>query len=253
MSCSAIMFSLFLTSPCPEGGSADLGEAVAEALARPQRPVEDAARDADRKPAEVLKLFDIKPGMTVLDVFSGSGYYAEMLDALVGEKGKVIAHNNEAYLGYIGEAFEKRHAGGRLARTETVISEVDDLQFEAKSLDAALLVLTWHDFLFEDATNGWPAIDEKLLLDKLCTAMKPGAVLGLVDHAANPGGDPAHVAKTLHRVDPGLVRNRFAGSCFTLEAEAGFLQNAGDDHTLSVFDPSIRGKTDRFVYKFVRK
>ena len=167
--------------------------------------------------------------------------------------GKVIAHNNKAYMSFVGDAHQKRHADGRLANTKVAISEADDLEFAANSLDAAMLVLTWHDFLFADADNGWPAIDEDLLLDKLCTAMKPGAVLGLVDHAANPGGDPAEVAQGLHRVDPQLVRNSFANSCFTLEAEGKFLRNKEDDHTLSVFDKSIRGKTDRFIYKFVRE
>lgn len=253
MNCSAIMFSLFLTSPCPQGGGADVNEAVADALASPQRPAEDIARDADRKPSEVLSFFDIKPGMTVFEMFAGAGYYTELLDSLVGTDGQIIAHNNEAYMSYIGDAHQKRHADGRLANTEVLISEADDLAFEPDSLDAAMLVLTWHDFLFADLDNGWPAVDTEMLLDKLCTAMKPGAVLGLVDHAADPGGDPAEIAKTLHRVDPQAVKDSFTQSCFTLAAETDCLHNAADAHTLSVFDDSIRGKTDRFVYKFVRK
>jgi predicted methyltransferase len=252
MSCSAIMFSLFLTSPCPQGGGADINEAVANAIANPQRPAEDIARDADRKPDKVLSFFEIKPGMTVFEMFAGGGYYTELLNSLVGEDGKVIAHNNQAYMSFIGDAHQKRHADGRLANTETILSEADDLTFEDNSLDAAMLVLTWHDFLFADVDNGWQATDTDLLLDKLCTAMKPGAVLGLVDHAANPGGDPAEVAQGLHRVDPQLVRESFAGSCFTLEAESSTLRNQDDDHTLSVFDQSIRGKTDRFVFRFTR-
>mgnify|MGYP001819924773 CR=1 FL=1 len=253
MSCSAIMFSLFLTSPCPQGGSVDANEAVANAIANPQRPAEDVARDTDRKPDKVLSFFEVKPGMTVFEMFAGSGYYTEILDSLVGEDGKVIAHNNQAYMSYVGEAHQKRHANGRLANTETVLSEANDLEFEEDSLDAALLVLTWHDFLFADKEQGWPAIDTGLLQDKFCAAMKPGAVLGLVDHVANPGGDPAEAAMTLHRVDPQQVKDSFAGTCFALDAEAKFLRNKIDDHTLSVFDPSIRGKTDRFVYKLVRK
>lgn len=253
MSCSAIMFSLFLTSPCPEGGGVEVNEAVTNAIANPLRPAEDVARDTGRKPDEVLSFFEIKPGMTVFEMFAGSGYYTEILDSVVGENGEVIAHNNQAYMSFVGEAHQKRHAGGRLAQTETILAEANDLEFEDKSLDAALLVLTWHDFLFADEEQGWPAIDTRLLQDKLCAAMKPGAVLGLVDHVANPSGDPAEVAKTLHRVDPQQVKDSFAGSCFALTAEAKFLRNKEDDHTLSVFDPSIRGKTDRFVYRFIRK
>ncbi len=115
MSCSAIMFSLFLTSPCPQGGSAEVNEAMAVQSPTHKGPAEDVARDADRKPSEVLSFFEIKPGMTVFDMFSGSGYYTGILDTLVGEEGKVIAHNNQAYMSFIGDAYQQRHANGRLA------------------------------------------------------------------------------------------------------------------------------------------
>jgi predicted methyltransferase len=252
MSCSSVIFSLFLLTPCSQSGGTDISEAVAAAVSNPQRPAQDLEADANRKPTEVLSFFNIKPGMTVFDMFSGGGYYTEILDSLVGDDGKVLAHNNQTYLSFVGDAYQKRHANGRLTHTDTIISEANELEFEANSLDAVLLVLTWHDFLFADPENGWPAIDEEHLLDNLCKAMKPGAVLGLVDHVANPGGDPAEVAKSLHRVDPQSVKDSFAQSCFKLEAEAEFLQTRQDDHTLVVFDPSIRGKTDRFVYKFIK-
>ena len=253
MSCSPIMFSLFLMSPCPQGGGAEIGEAVAAAVSNPQRPVEDTAIDTNRKPTQVLSFFEIRPGMTVLDLFSGGGYYTEMLDSLVGENGKVIAHTNEAYMSFVGDSYQKRYINGRLAHTETIVAEADDLELEKNSLDAAILVLTWHDFLFADPENGWLAINEESLVDKLCTAMKPGAVLGLIDHIANSGGEPGQVAKDLHRVDPQVVRDTFEKSCFSLEAEADFLRNSDDNHTLTVFDKTIRGNTDRAVFKFVRK
>jgi len=252
MSCSAVLFSLFLVSPCDRGGGDDISEAVAAAVSNPQRLTADIEKDANRKPARVLSFFEIKPGMTVLDLFSGGGYYTEMLNTLVGDEGKVIAHTNEAYIPFVGEIYQTRYADGRLAQTETIIAEADDLQLEKDSLDAAILVLTWHDFLFTDPENGWKAIDENLLLNNLCTAMRPGAILGLIDHVASSGGDAAQVAKDLHRIDPQLVRDTFTNSCFTLEAEARFLGNSDDDHTLAVFDKSIRGKTDRFVFRFVR-
>jgi len=252
MSCSSVMFSLFLMSPCTQGGGEDFSEAVAAAVSNPQRPAADIEKDANRKPAEVLSFFNIKPGMTVLDLFSGGGYYTEMLNSVVGEDGRVIAHTNEAYLSFVVETYQKRYAGGRLTQTEAIINEVDDLELGANSLDAAILALTWHDFLFADPENGWQSIDETLLLNKLCAAMKPGGVLGLIDHVANIGGESSQVAKDLHRIDPLLVKDSIENSCFTLDAEAGFLSNADDDHTLSVFDQSIRGKTDRFVFRFVK-
>ena len=252
MSCSAIMFSLFLVAPCPEGGGAEISDAVAKAVSNPQRPVEDVARDANRKPAEVLSFFNIEPGMTVLDIFSGGGYYTEMLNSIVGDQGKVIAHSNQAYMSFVGDAYEKRYADGRLAYTQTIVSELDDLKLEKNSVDAAMLVLTWHDFMFADPEDGWQAIDKTLLMDNLCSVLKPGGVLGLIDHAADSGGDPEQVAKALHRVDPQVVEDAFKDSCFSLEASADFLANPDDDHSLSVFDKAVRGNTDRFVFRFVK-
>jgi len=252
MSCSAVMFSLFMFSPCGSSGGNDISDAVEKAVSNPRRPAVDVTRDADRKPAQVLSFFSIEPGMTVLDLFSGSGYYTELLSSIVGENGRVIAHTNEAYIPFSGEIYQTRYLDNRLANTETIVTEANDIELEDDSLDAALMVLTWHDFMYSDPENAWQAVDEDLLLDKLCRAMKPGAVLGLIDHVAKPGGDTAEIARSLHRIDPQAVRDTFANSCFTLDAEGEFLRNSEDDHTLAVFDPSVRGKTDRFVFRFVR-
>ena len=61
------------------------------AVASESRPEADRARDAGRKPAEVLEFFGIAPGMTVLDMFTGGGYYAELIGTVVGDEGKVVA------------------------------------------------------------------------------------------------------------------------------------------------------------------
>lgn len=80
--------------------------------------------------------------------------------------------------------------------------------------------------------------------------MKPGAIVGVVDHVANPGGDTRAVVEKLHRIDPAILRADFERAGFVLEAESPMLRNPGDDHSLLVFDEKIRGKTDRAVFKF---
>lgn len=251
MTCTQALLSLFLLSPCNDGGVGP--EAVEAAVASPERPAEDVARDAARKPAEVLKFLGIEAGMAVLDVFAGGGYYTEILNSLVGEQGKVLAHNNSAYLDYVGPEIERRFAEDRLANSEQLIAEANDLTLADGSLDATLMILTYHDFLFGDEEYGWPDVDEAAFLETLCRAMKPGAVLGVADHVASGGGDANEVASTLHRVEPQRVVADITGACFDLEAESDILRNDTDDHTVSATSPEMHGKTDRFLLKFVRR
>ena len=111
-------------------------------------------------------------------------------------------------------------------------------------------MLTWHDFYYVDQENGWPPIDEALMVDTLCFALKPGAVLGLSDHVAVTGSDPTDTAQNLHRIDPERIRKDLESGCFRYEGEIDALRNPRDDHTRPMFAQGIRGNTDRVIYKF---
>ena len=99
--------------------------------------------------------------------------------------------------------------------------------------------------------DGWSKIDGPALLAELFAGMKPGATLGLIDHTA-AAGSPASTGGTLHRIDPEVVKREFATAGFVLEAESDLLRNPVDDLGKGVFDPAVRGKTDRFVLRFRR-
>ena len=252
MTCTQALLSLLLITPCTDGGTPAMDVAVAEALADPQRFAADRSRDHLRKPEQVLAFFEIKPGMRVLDLFSGGGYYTEILSLVVGPTGSVVAQNNQAYLDYMKDENASRYADNRLPNVERLITEADSMQLEDASFDATLAILTWHDFYYGGGASGWPAVNESALVDKLCSAMKPGAVLGIIDHVAQRDSDPALTGEELHRVDPERIKMDLAGSCFKLEAEAQFLRNPADPLNLVVMDPAIRGKTDQVVLKYRR-
>ena len=72
----------------------------------------------------------------------------------------------------------------------------------------------------------------------------------MIDHVANPGGDTRAVVEALHRIDPATVRADFERAGFVFAGESNVLRNPQDDHSKLVFDPAIRGRTDRFVYRF---
>ena len=221
----------------------------AAALANPSRLEGDRDRDAGRKPAEVLEFYGIAPGMTVLDMFSGGGYYAEIISHVVGKKGHVVAHSNSAYLNFVGEEFKARHAEGRLRNVDVLMAENNELVLDENQFDAIMMVLSYHDTFWVAPDRGWPAIDGPKLHAELLKGLKPGGVLAVVDHAAEPGS-PSESGGTVHRIDPAIVIADLELAGFVLAAENDLLRNPKDDYSLGVFDPSVRGKTDRFMLLF---
>jgi predicted methyltransferase len=221
----------------------------AAAIANDARPDTDRARDAARKPAEVLEFFGIEPGMTVLDLFSGGGYYTELIAHVVGPEGRVHAHTNDAYIAYVSDEFEQRYLDGRLANAEVLMAENNELSLEPGTYDAVMLVLTFHDFSVADAENGWPEIDVPALLAELNEGLKPGGIVGVVDHYA-AAGSGRETGSTTHRIDPAIVIEEMTAAGFVLEGESDALRNPADDYEKNIFDGSVIGKTDRFVMRF---
>jgi predicted methyltransferase len=213
------------------------------ALAHDRRPAEDKARDADRKPAEVLNFFGITPGMHVADMMAGGGFYTEILARYVGEVGKVYAQNNSIALKrFADKALGSRLKTAGLTNVVRLDRELEDPGLPEGQLDAVLLVLFFHD-------TYWMQVDRKAMLAQIYKALKPGAVFGIIDHAAANGSGSEH-AKTLHRVEESLLREELTAAGFVFDAESPCLRNSQDDRSTNVFLAQIRGKTDRFVQRY---
>ena len=95
-------------------------------------------------------------------------------------------------------------------------------------------------------------VDPAQVLRTVFNSQKPGGTMAVVDHVANPGGDTRAVVEALHRIDPATIRRDFEAAGFVFVGESDILRNPQDDHSKNVFDPSIRGHTDRVVYRFRR-
>lgn len=224
-------------------------QAVLAAEANTARPAADRARDRSRQGAAVLTFFRIGPGMTVLDLWSGGGYYTELLSHVVGGSGRVVAHNNTPYLEFARDDLAVRFAPGRLPNVERLLAENNQLDLPAGRFDAVLMTNVYHDIYFVDDKAGWPRIDGPKLLAEVFRSLKPGGVLGVTDHAALPGAPP-ETGGTLHRIDPALLKREITAAGFVLEAESDVLMNPTDDRTKSAFDPSVQGRTEQVVLRF---
>lgn len=221
----------------------------AAAIAHPGRLEGDLDSDAGRKPAEVLEFIGVRPGDRVLELWAGGGYYTELLSHVVGVDGSVAAHMNTPITNFAGEAFVARHVDNRLPNVEVLVAENNQLDLAADDFDAITIILNYHDLYWASEQYGWEQIEVAPFLAELLEGLKPGGVLGVVDHVAAEGSPPDS-GSTVHRIDPAYVKNELEAAGFLFDGDSDVLRNPEDDHSKNVFDPEIRGKTDRFVMRF---
>jgi len=232
-------------------GMAAETDPVSVAVNDPTRTDADRSRDARDHTTEVLGFFGIAPGMTVVDLFAGGGYYSEVIGRIVGggSSGKVYMHNNAAYQTFIGDALTQRVNGGRLQHVVKLDAEIGQLGIPPASVDLVLMSMSYHDLYFR--ADDW-AVDPKALFTEVHTMLKPGGTLAIIDHSAI-AGTGSSAAQTLHRIDEGFARSDIESRGFKFTGSLDVLHNPADDRLKTVFDPAIRGNTDRFVFKFVRQ
>jgi predicted methyltransferase len=217
----------------------------------------------------------IKAGQRVAELMAGEGFYAEILARAVGPAGRVVAQNNaRSHARYgaqlaarlarldeegsappgpsasIASATLARSAGSagsavsRVAPIESRVVELDRLDLAPGSFDAIFLVQFYHDTF-------WMDVDRAAMNEGVFEALVPGGVFVVIDHAAGPGAG-ASAVETLHRIERETVEREVEAAGFRLVERSSLLESPLDDHTRNVFDPEIRGRTDRFLLRFER-
>jgi predicted methyltransferase len=116
-----------------------------------------------------------------------------------------------------------------------------------QSLDRVIFHLTFHDLWWESVEFRIPRMDPDAFLAQLNAAMVPGGLVLIVDHRAKPGTNPRAETEARHRIDPAIATARMEKAGFVLQAESDLLSVPADDLSKLVYDPAVRGKTDRFV------
>lgn len=220
------------------------GSGLAAALSSANRPQEDKDRDADRKPAELLTFFGVKPGMTALDIIALGGYVTEALSAAVGPQGKVYAQNPPIALqlrdGMYAKAITERLANNRLPNVVRVDGDLPaSAQISPGSVDVAITAMNYHDVRNAGADTALG------FMRAVHVMLKPGGVFGVTDHVGNDGANNT----ALHRIPKHFLLEDAKAAGFIVEAESDLLAHPGDDHTKVVFDPALRGKTDQFTVR----
>jgi len=223
-------------------------DAIAAAVADASRPDTDKQRDANRKPAETLAFAGVKPGDRVAELLPGAGYFTRLFSKVVGAGGRVYALVPAPSPDAPPDALDRAARVKAIAADPNYsnVSVVVEPFAQIKTPEAVDLV--WTSQNYHDLHN-FPGVDATVFNQSVFDALKPGGTYVILDHAAEPGSGVRDTA-TLHRIDPETVKKEVLAAGFVFVGASDLLHQADDPHTVKVFDPSVRGKTDQFIFKF---
>jgi predicted methyltransferase len=224
--------------------------AITAAIADAGRPAKDVAQDASRKPAELIEFARVKPGDTVMDIWPGGGYWTRIFSKVVGPTGKVYAYVPAEIAGFkqdpvgVAKAVAAEPGRGNVEEVSDPLASQPPAQYQG-ILDVAWTFENYHD-THDSFMKG---ADVAGFNRAVFALLKPGGYYVIVDHAAPAGSGLSHT-EDLHRIDPAAVKAEVEKAGFVFDGESKVLANPDDPKTALVFDPSIKGKTDRFAFRF---
>ena len=204
------------------------------------------------KVSELIRFARVDPGSTVIDVYPGDGDWTRLFSDVVGPGGRVYSFVPAEVADFkndpVGRIQTLSKEPGR-ENVEAVSADLVAMPEVTQPADVLWLHLFYHDLhtaLMQK--KGATAADFNRAVYK---RMKPGGSYVIVDHAAAAGSGTSDT-QALHRIDPASVREEVEAAGFVLDAKSIILANRDDPHSIKVFDPSIKGQTDRFAYRFVK-
>ena len=221
-------------------------DVIAAAVANPGRQA-DRVDDAKRHPAEIMALAEVARGDKVFELIPGTGYWTRLFSSIVGPDGRVHAVWPQQYARYSVGKVEALTAMAKTPAYENVSVAVQPTPAVTASepVDLVFTSQNYHDYPAEFMGNLEPSVLNQAAMQML----KPGGVYIVIDHAAAPG-TPLTATRDLHRIDPALVRSQVEQAGFEYVGSSDVLRGDGDRYDLKVFDPQVRGNTDKFALKF---
>lgn len=237
--------ALALTPPPASVGNA-VPAYVTAAVNDPARK-DDASNDDRRQITAVMVFAQVKPGEKVLELIPGTGYWTRVFSGIVGPKGHVYTVWPDETMKFASKSFpewQKLVATPHYANVSLLRQPAAHLSVP-EPVDLVFTSQNYHDL--HDPFMG--PVDMLAFDKQVFTALKPGGLFVIIDHVA-PAGSGTSDTNTLHRIDPAAVKKEVEAVGFVFDGESEALRNPADPHTIKIFDPSIRGHTDQFIYRF---
>jgi predicted methyltransferase len=204
------------------------------------------------KVADLIRFSRVDAGSTVIDVYPGAGDWIRLFSDVVGPEGRVysfvpaeVAHFKNDPVGLMRTLAKEPSR----ENVEVISADLVAMPQPARPADVLWMHLFYHDL--HTALMQAKGATASQFNRTVHARLKSGGFYVIVDHATASGVGTSS-AQSLHRIDPAIVRAEVEAAGFVLDAESALLANKDDPHSIKVFDPSIKGETDRFAYRFVK-
>ena len=239
------------------------------AIASPARTPKFVTRDVYRHPLETLRFFGLRPDQSVVEIWPGRGWYMEILAPYLRERGKYYAAIEADSGGTDNEATEnekfirKKIADDPARFGKVIVTNLHPPELtEICPPGTADVVLT-----FRNVHNWLESGTQQAQFDTFFKALKPGGVLGVVEHRAKPGASMQEMSKSGY-VDEAYVKKLAANAGFRFDAASPVNDNPKDtkDYPQGVWTlpPTLTlgekdkakylaiGESDRMTLRFVK-
>ena len=204
------------------------------------------------KLSQLIRFARVDAGTTVIDVYPGDGEWTRLFSDAVGPKGRIYSFVPAEVADFkndpVGRMQTLANEAGR-ENVQAVSADLVAMPEVTQPADVLWLHLFYHDLhtALIQKKGATAAGFNRAVFERL----KPGGSYVIVDHAAATASGTSDT-QSLHRIDPASVRAEVEAAGFVLDEETTMLANKDDAHSIKVFDLSIKGKTDRFAYRFVK-
>lgn len=200
----------------------------------------------------MIQFARVGAGSIVIDVYPGDGDWTRLFSEIVGPAGRIFSFVPAEVAHFKNDPVSRMRTlatePGR-ENVEAVSADLVAMPKVTQQADVLWMHLFYHDLhtALMQARGATAAHFNRAVYERL----KPGGYYVIVDHAA--AGLGTSDAQSLHRIAPASVREEVEAAGFVLDAESNLLARSDDRHSIKVFDPSIKGETDRFAYRFVKR
>lgn len=237
-----VISGMFLCSQLFAADAAATRASIEQNLGSDDRDSAEVARDANRKPGEVLEFFGLESNMKVLEISPAAGYWTKFIGPTLCSGGGELVVSIGVNDGFKNDIMSLDGLGCVSAINDGVtLQSIPAFSFDTGNFDMVLTFWNLHN----------PGVEDRANMNKAVFAsLKSGGIYGVVDHTRRHIQPNSREFRNGRRLDPVLVIKEMIDAGFELVDFSDMHYHPEDDLLQEVAASGIRGNTDRFVLKF---